>query len=925
MIQFLLFSRRAVLLLAVTLALAGCAKDDPSAFIASAKSYMAKANYKAAIIELKNAIQGGLDNGEARFLLAKSLFENGEPGAAETEVRKAIDLKYSPDDVYPLLARALLAQGRFDLIVKELAPIKPGTAEGRTDLATSISQASLALGDAKAATAAIDAALAETPRNARALVVKAQILAQGNDIAGAQKAIDAALTHAPNDQDAMFARAQLLAGIGKRSEAIAALEQTIVAHPQAKRARMTLISMLVSSQQVDAAKAHLEKLKQQAPNEFGTVYSDALVSFAQGDTAHARDQIQKVLVAQPEHLPSLYLSGLINLQLKSYASAEQALRKVLSMAPGDVATRKVLGITYLRSGQPTLAREILEPALQRSPDDPDLLRATAETLLATGNVARGAQLYERANSIDKNNLASKVRLAQVRMATGETERAFNDLEALSQAETTQSQADLALIMAHVQRKEFDKALAAADTLQKKQPNSQIVYNVRGSIYLAKRDLKNARASFEKGLELKPDDFAAAHSLALLDVQEGKADNARKRFEQMLVKNPKSEPLLLALAELTALTRENPEETRAIIDKAIEANPASVRPRLALIAFFVRQRDARAALNAAEAAQSALPDDAQILDALATAQLASGDTNQAIATLNRLAQRQSPAPAVLTRIAAIQFANKDYPGAIESARKALAAQPDLPQAWAMLARAQVLNGQTEAAIAEARKLQKEHPKRAFGYALEGEILAANKKWVDTAATLRLGLAKQPIPHLARGVYLAYRQANKPADATAFAESWIRDHPRDTTLQELMAQELLAKKDYPAAIAKYRAVLDKNPENAVALNNMAWLLGETGDSKAQEYAERAFRQAPFSPEVVDTLGWTLFQTGDAARGTQLLRLASNLAPDNNEIRLHLGQALQKSGDKDGARRVLEPLTKLAEGTPARVEAEKALAGK
>jgi hypothetical protein len=42
------------------------------------------------------------------------------------------------------------------------------------------------------------------------------------------------------------------------------------------------------------------------------------------------------------------------------------------------------------------------------------------------------------------------------------------------------------------------------------------------------------------------------------------------------------------------------------------------------------------------------------------------------------------------------------------------------------------------------------------------------------------------------------------------------------------------------------------------------------------------------------------------------------------MHYGRALVKSGDKDAAKRVLEPFTKLDASTPLRVDAEKALAG-
>src|SRR5262249_18011877 len=84
-------------LLAVAV-LTGCGRSDPSAFIASAKGYMAKADYYSGIIQLKSALQQAPDNAEARFLLAESLLASGDPAAAEAEVRKAADLNYPADD-----------------------------------------------------------------------------------------------------------------------------------------------------------------------------------------------------------------------------------------------------------------------------------------------------------------------------------------------------------------------------------------------------------------------------------------------------------------------------------------------------------------------------------------------------------------------------------------------------------------------------------------------------------------------------------------------------------------------------------------------------------------------------------------------------------------------------------------------------------
>jgi len=914
-------ARAAALVAAV--GLYGCEGQHAASYVASAKSYMAKADYKAAIIEAKNALQKEPANGEARLLLAQALFNMGDVAGAETEVRKAIDAGSAADRAYPLLARAMIGQGEFAKATKELASRRLETPEARSELAIALASAYAAQGNVKEARNAVDAVLAEQPGNVDALLLQAQLAGVAGDLAGARRYVDLALKEAPKNADALLTKAKLEVAEHRPDNAQKLMEQAIEAHPDALGVRAALVSLAVTTGKRDVAKAQVAKMKELAPGDLRTVYSDAFVAYAEGENKRARDATERLLAAQPEYLPNVMLSGLVDLQLGSYASAEEKLRRVLQRVPSDLATRRALAFIELRSGRAQEALGMIEPALQKAPDDPTLLRIAGEAYLAAGKPAEAAAVYERANAVDKGNLASQVRLAQVRFATGDATRGFDELESLSASEPSAGQADFALFAAHLKRHEYDKALAVVDTIEKKQPKSAVPFNLRGVVYFAKRDLAKARQNFEKALEIQPDYISAAASLSTIDIQEGKLQAARDRYDRLLEKNPKNEQLLLASSQLLMLSGAPDDQVRSALDKAVAANPSSVPIRLARINFDIRRGDAKAAVAAAQAALVAIPADPQISDVLATAQFMNGDANQAAETMKQLVAKQPQNPLPLLRLGQLQAAMKDYQDAIQSGRKALALKPDLAPAIGLIVKIYLSTGRPEAAIAEARKLQKEQPDKAIGFTLEAEILVAEKKWPDAVVAYRAALKKQASPLLAARLHMALGNAGNKQEASAMAAQWIKEHPKDPTLVQILAEEDQGRKEYGAAVAGYKRVLEIDPENIAALNNLAWILTEQGNPQALEYAERAHRLAPYNPNVLDTLGWTAARTGDPKRGAQLLRMATALAPKSGDIRLHLAKALVDAGDKQGARQALAELEKLDKDSPIRIEAEKLLA--
>jgi uncharacterized protein (TIGR03790 family) len=93
-------------------------------------------------------------------------------------------------------------------------------------------------------------------------------------------------------------------------------------------------------------------------------------------------------------------------------------------------------------------------------------------------------------------------------------------------------------------------------------------------------------------------------------------------------------------------------------------------------------------------------------------------------------------------------------------------------------------------------------------------------------------------------------------------------------------------FSRAVERYRLVLQKQPRNAVALNNLAYALavGLRNPSEARPLAQRAVAFAPSEATMIDTLAWIEHLLGNHAEAARLIPSAVRGAPQNGEVRLH-----------------------------------------
>lgn len=895
--------------------IAGCGGDKPETLIASGKEYLIKNDSKAAVIQFKNALQQNPNLGEARFFLGKALLEGGDARGAEVELRKAYDLKYAHELTIPLLARAMLAEGQAKKVVDEFAGTEL-SGEAAASLKTSLNLAYRSLGNREAAQSALAAALKAKPDYAPALLAEARAKSAQEDVAGAITIIDGVLARNPGDPEALMLKGSLLAFKGDQAAAMELFRKAVQSKPDHLAAHTAIFATLMQKGAVDDAAKQLDEMKKVAPKSLQTLYLETQLAYQRKDYKKARDFSQQLLKAAPDSPLFLQIAGAAEYQLGSYAQAETFLNKTLQQAPELRMARSMLVANYLRSGQPAKAISTLQPILDKIDRDPVLLALAGDAYLQSGDPKKAEEYFAKASKLDPDNPARRTSLALASMAQGNVSAATLELEQISRNDKG-TIADRALISSYLKRNELDKALQAIEVLQKKTPDDPATFSMLGRVYLAKKDTAAARQSFEKALALNPAYIPAVANLAAMDIAENKPSDARKRFESVLVVDPKNATALLALAKLTAPTGGKPDEALALINKAVSGNPTEVAPRLALIEFHLANKDPKKAATAAQEALAAIPDKPELMDAAGKAQMQAGDTNQALATYAKLATLQPTSTLPDMRTAEIQIAGKNNEEAAKSLRKVLTIKPDLLEAQRNLILVYLAAGKPNDALVIARDVAKQRPRETVGYVFEGDIQASQKRWPEAVAAYRSGMKQAPTTELAIRLHKTLSASQNASEADKSASDWIKAHPKDVAFRLYLGDVATARKDYPAAIQHYRSVVDQQPENALALNNLAWAAGQMKSPKAIEYAEKANKLAPNQPALMDTLAMLMADKGDTAGAITLLRKALEISPQAAALRLNLARVLISAGKKEEARSELDTLAKMGDKFPEQDE--------
>jgi len=869
--------------------------------VSDAEKAIQSGNIRLAFINLKNAVTADPGNAPLRVRLGIILIQVGDEPSAERELRQARKDGAPVAMVLPPLFQAMLARGETTQLLEQFPD--PGAGSKDPMAADILKARALALQALKRPTEAIDAmdrSLA-LKRDGHGLLVRGRLALMQGQPADAMKYADEAVAKATSPDPMLFKIGMLLSN-NNYAGALDLSNQLLARYPGNLQGRLARVEAYVNLKRDAEAKTEIDDILAKYPNAYMGTYYRALLMARSGNAKGAWNLVQNLPGEFRDGQPRVaILIAQMAVAAGNDETAASILNRILLKTPSIGAARERLAAIRLKQNNPAAALEVLEPI--KDSQIPAVLELLSNAYVGLHRNAEALDTLKRLDATGKGSPQVKRSIALLEVQTGNVDQGIKDLTQLASKEPANPALAGPLIAALTRARHYPEALAAADRLgaDPKQRATALIY--RATVLMAQQNTAGAQAAYDKAVSTDPQSVTALFARAQFFAATQRPAEASRDFKAVLAIDGKNLAALLQLAEIAAQQGQD-QNARELLGQAIAAAPQNALPRTVLIRYLMSRRDYKNALAAANDLVKAQPKSTDGVAMLGEVQYALGQKKESIATFRRLAVMAptSASPQILLGNALAGAGDR------AGATRALDAAVKLDPASAQVRGAQIgllfNQGNADAAVAAARAFQAAKPGPEADIVLADTLVRAKQR--DQAeAVLTKSLSERPgNAVLLRLVRLA-NDAKDTKRANELLGGWVAKHPDDMVVRMEYGTSLMQQEDNAAATVQYQAVLKQLPNNVVVLNNLGWLLQKSDPKRALSLLNLAYRIAPSSSDVADTLGWLKVQQKDAAGGLELLNRAHALQPKNGSITYHLVVALDANGKRDTARGLLQAL--------------------
>ncbi len=926
------FPLKQITVLIITLSLFACGmgKNDAQ-LVSTAKTYLAEKKLRAATLELKNALQKNPKNAEARYLLGKINLVIGDYETAQKEFRHATQSGWAKDQTQIGLAKSLLGQHKFQQLLHNVSISENYPVSSQANIYALYADAQLALGKLGLAQKNLEKAKSIDSKPLQVLIVQAHLQLAKNKNQKTLIFLDDALQQYPNSYQLLLLQAETAIKNSDKKTARSAYNKIIALDPEnlvtiyGRTARLGLAKLNLIDKKLKPVQALLRPLFKQNKSDPELNYISGLLSFEKDDLDAAKQSLLRVLKFAPNHPQSQLLLGMVNFENKNFEQAVYYLSTYINAQPENIGARKLLGRAYMQLGKNNAAEQIFRPGLKTHKNDTELLALVGITQLQKGNLTEGISKLEKAVHSAPNNAGFRNNLARAYIAAGETKKAINELNILISDGKLKEPSEILLVNTYLHAGNFEQAVNTALSMLSRHANEPIYLTIMGNVFVATNNKTEAHKYFKKSLQIDPAFVPAKMALANLAERTGDTQKAITLYKSMVNRGKDSVRPLLALARLAEKAGNN-AEMLARLEQARQNDPLNINPRKLLAEYYLQNKQAVKADIYIQEALNIQPQKTVLLGLQARSFTVQGQYNKALPILHELLEKAPASIYFRSLLAEVFLKIGQNSDARHQLKIILKKQPNYTPALVLMVKERARAGHLDLALNAAHKIQKMQPQNYLGYELAGDVLMLAKKYHQAKLSYARALQYRASPERLLKLAEASAALGDVDHVQKILASGLKKYPANPRVLQFLGNTYLNNRHNKKAIATFEKLLTSQPDNVVALNNLAWLYSLHSNTvslkKAMRFAEKAYNLKPKDHAIQDTYGWLLVQTGQIEKGLSILKRAIKFMPSVPEVQYHYAAALIKGGYSEKGKRQLAHLLKSTKIFEGRANAEKLL---
>jgi tetratricopeptide (TPR) repeat protein len=586
----------------------------------------------------------------------------------------------------------------------------------------------------------------------------------------------------------------------------------------------------------------------------------ALDEYRQADAVKPGDQTVTLQLAR-----ALAVEG-------KYAESEEEFKKAITLDKTRPQPYSELYKLFMAEGKPADGEQVLKLAAQNNPKQFEYLEMLAlhyhqqnrredmvnvlqqikshvaewdqaylkvgDFYLLLGDGDSALKEYRDGMSKDsKKKTTYQKRIIEVLMRQGKRTEAAELNNQLLKADPEDNDARGLAATLLLDRGDISKALAELQNVVTRAPDNPVARYNLGRAFVARGEWPQAKEQFQKAIEIKPDYILARVTLAQLEIGRGEYEQALKGAQEIIEKYDRNNMNARLLEAAALADQKRYGESKALLNAMVKAAPGS--------------------------------------------------------------------PEIHFQLGMVALAENRYKDAEDSFKKAYELNPANSRGLMGMVETDMAQNKKDAALELLLAESKKAPNRMDLLLGLGNTAVRVGRYDEAIGYYQRVLDGMDKNSSSRGeVYLrigeTYRRKGDDNNAIAALQKARTAIPDSEMVLNALALTLDHAGRRNEARSVYEALIRMDPNNAVALNNLAYLMVETGldADVALSYAQRAKQLLPDMPEVSDTLGWIYLKKAQYDYAVTAFQDLVSKAPGHSTFHYHLAMAYKQKGDKGKA---------------------------